>query len=87
MIVGTMGDENQDRRGGDSRSRVPAFGRRYADAPTAVPFTATTGANFLHPAREACPTLRTRTGFRFMRLLSFESRLLTSRASLMERQA
>lgn len=25
---------------GDSRSRIPSCGRRYADAPTAVPFTA-----------------------------------------------
>lgn len=65
--------QHADRRGGDSRSRVPAFGRRYADAPSAVLFTATTGANFLHPAREACPTLRTRAGFRFIRPLSLET--------------
>ena len=32
--------------GGDSRSRVPSCGRRYADAPTAVPFTARGGGEF-----------------------------------------
>ena len=31
---------------GDSRSRVPSCGRRYADAPTAVPFTARGGGEF-----------------------------------------
>lgn len=31
---------------GDSRSRVPSCGRRYADAPTAVPFTPRGGGEF-----------------------------------------
>ena len=31
---------------GDSRSRVPSCGRRYADAPTAGPFTARGGGEF-----------------------------------------
>ena len=31
---------------GDSRSRVPSCGRRYADAPTAVPFTVSGGGEF-----------------------------------------
>jgi hypothetical protein len=79
--------QSADRRGGDSRSRVPAFGRRYADAPAAVPFTATTGANFLHPAREACPMLRRARDSGLYARYSFERRLPPTRNLLIEGEA
>jgi hypothetical protein len=39
---------------GDSRSRVPSCGRRYADAPTAVLFTARGGGEFPPSSARQC---------------------------------
>jgi hypothetical protein len=50
---------------GDSRSRVPSCGRRYADAPTVALFTACGEANFLRPTRDNRPLVWTLAGLRF----------------------
>lgn len=52
---------------GDRRSRVPSCGRRYADAPAAVPLTARGGGEFPPSSARQCPPMRTRTGLRFIR--------------------
>lgn len=55
---------------GDSRSRVPSCGRRYADAPTAVLITARGGGEFPPSSARQASLLRTRTGLRFIRRFS-----------------
>lgn len=55
---------------GDSRSRVPSCGRRYADAPTAVLLTARGGGEFPPSRARQCPPLRARAGLRFIRRFS-----------------
>lgn len=59
---------------GDSRSRVPSCGRRYADAPTAVPFTARGGGEFPPSCARQPSLLRTRAGLRLIRRSPFERR-------------
>lgn len=58
----------------ETRSRVPSCGRRYADAPTAVLFTACGGRKFPSSYRDNRPLVRTHAGLRFVRRSSSERR-------------
>jgi hypothetical protein len=67
---------------GDSRSRVPSCGRRYADAPTAVLFTARGGGEFPPSYARQSSVLRTRAGLRSIRRSCLARRRSPARRSM-----